>query len=152
MKIWRHILFLEHHMSIHAKVEPANTIIYWDIEKCHRCNASFWRIFFFKLERLKKNSIQFPRIFSPILMIHIFSLGSCEAPHKIWARSVQLLWLLLITNEQTDGYDRQTSTTKVFLGSLTKLEKWLKILFFKFQTLSISFDLIFILRQDNIYM
>ena len=41
LKIWFHILFLEHQMSIHAKVEPANTIIYWDIEKCQRCNASF---------------------------------------------------------------------------------------------------------------
>jgi len=27
LKIWSHILFLEHQMSIHAKLEPANTII-----------------------------------------------------------------------------------------------------------------------------
>ena len=36
LKIWSYILFLEHQMTIHAKVAPANIITYWYIEKCHR--------------------------------------------------------------------------------------------------------------------
>ena len=40
LKIWRHILFIEHQQRKIAKVEPANTII-WDIEKCLICKTSF---------------------------------------------------------------------------------------------------------------
>ena len=47
----------------------------------------------------------FSRIFNincwtHILSIHNVSLGSCEVPHKIWARSVQPFWRSLNTNKK----------------------------------------------------
>ena len=56
LNIWRHFLILENQMSIQAKVGTANTISYWDIDKCYRSNTTFllkWDGY--KILSLKKN-------------------------------------------------------------------------------------------------
>ena len=50
---------------------------------------------FFKIKKL---------LSTKILIIHKPSLGSLDAPQKIWARSVQPFWRLLDTNRQTDRH------------------------------------------------
>ena len=45
-----------------------------------------------------------------------FPIGSCEAPHKIWARSVRPLWCLLDANGQTDKLtNRQTDKKSIYI-------------------------------------
>ena len=57
---------------------------------------SNWRIFKKKFQLLS-------RIFlSSILMFQKPSLGPCDVPHKILARSTQPFWRLSVTNKQTD--------------------------------------------------
>ena len=56
--------------------------------------------FFYKNKRTFKHKV---------LIINKPSLGSCEVPHKIWARSVQPFGGLLETNKQTDMTPRQAT-------------------------------------------
>ena len=55
-----------------------------------------------------------------ILSIHKPSLGSCEVPHKIWARSVQPFWRLLDSNRS----DRQTARQAKYIEVDRRLNFW----------------------------
>ena len=50
------------------------------------------------------------------LIIHKPSLGSCDDPQKIWARSVQPFSRLLDTNGQTD---KQTDKPNLYIDKIT---------------------------------
>ena len=69
---------------------------------------------------------KFARQIFSILSVHKPFLGSCEVPQKIWARSFQPFWRLLVKNKQTN---RQTKyiyrfTPVVWIFFLNARYKW----------------------------
>ena len=70
------------------------------------------------------------RLIFEVVIIHKPSHGSCEIPHKIWARLDQSIWRLLNTNRRTD---KKKSKMKIrfylFLVSKEIFRKLIIVLF-----------------------
>ena len=63
-------------------------------------NLRIFKYFFMHFKNFLKSTVTWCNFLK--VCIHIPSLGPSEVSQKIWARSVQLFWRLLDTNEQTN--------------------------------------------------